>query len=85
MFEKGIKGEIGDHCEIHTFDMVTNNRRNGDFSKALEGLSTFHGWGIGTAEQAADPRAKLKTLAQTMSELNHTGRRVDIFKIDCEW
>ena len=50
-FERGIFEEIGP-CEIHTFDMVTYNKRNGNFAKALEGYSTFHPWGIGTEEQA---------------------------------
>ena len=85
MFEKGIQQEIGEHCEIHTFDMVTYNKRNGDFAKALDGIATFHAWGLGTEEEAARPRSNMKTLTQTMEELGHTGRRVDIFKIDCEW
>jgi hypothetical protein len=90
MFEKGVKELIGPHCEIHTFDMVTYNKRNGHFEKALEGYASFHAWGLGTQAQA-DHYAKtgrgsaIKTLAQTMSELGHTDRRVDIFKIDCEW
>lgn len=84
-FEKGVRDEIGKNCEIHTFDMVTYNKRNGDFAKALKGYSTFHPWGLGTAEGAIRKPATFKTLAQTMDELGHAGRRIDIFKIDCEW
>jgi hypothetical protein len=85
MFEQGVRDEIGSHCEIHTFDMVQSNRRNGNFTEALDGVATFHPWGLGTDEQAAKPRNRMKTLAQTMEALGHTGRRIDIFKIDCEW
>jgi len=84
-FEDGIREKIGENCEIHTFDMVTSNKRNGDFTTALEGTSTFHSWGLGTATQAKERPNTFKTLAQTMKELGHTGRTIDIFKIDCEW
>lgn len=90
MFEKGVKELIGSHCEIHTFDLVTYNRRNGNFAKALEGYASFHAWGLGTQAEADEHkrtgrRPALKTLAQTQAELGHTNRTIDIFKIDCEW
>ena len=34
---------------------------------------------------ATDNSVKFKTLAETMEALGHTGRRIDVFKIDCEW
>ena len=89
-FERGVKDEIGHHCEIHTFDIVTFNEQNGDFQKSLENIGVhFHHWGLGTKMQAAAyARTRqgppLYTLAQTMAMLNHTGREIDIFKIDCE-
>ena len=83
-FEKAVQEEIGNHCEIHTFDPVNYNKRNGDFATALKPYAEFHHWGLGTAELAStNPR--FKTLQQTMEVLNHTGRTIDIFKIDCEW
>jgi hypothetical protein len=85
MFEKGIKEEIGEFCEIHTFDPVTTNIRNGDFATALKGYATFHPWGLGTEEEAKQKQSKFKTLQQTMRELGHLNRTIDIFKIDCEW
>lgn len=91
MFEEGIKREIGEHCEIHTFDLVTRNARNGDFSEKLQKLgATFHPWGLGTSAQAAHYAATrtgppLYSLSQIMDLLNHTHRMIDIFKIDCEW
>lgn len=84
-FEKGAKDEIGDNCEIHTFDMERYNKRNGLFATALEGYATFHHWGLGTEAQARNNPKRFKTLAQTMDSLGHTGRTIDIFKIDCEW
>lgn len=83
-FEKAVKEEIGDHCEIHTFDPVSYNKRNGNFKDALKPYSTFHNWGFGTPEQAKS-NPLLKTLKQSMEELGHTGRTIDVFKIDCEW
>ena len=84
-FEKAVKEEIGDHCEIHTFDLEDYNRRNGYFKDALKGYSEFHHWGFGTEEEAKKHPDTIKTLQQTMEELGHVGRSIDIFKIDCEW
>ena len=83
MFEKAVKDEIGDHCEIHTFDLIGQNKRNGNFAKALEGFATFHHWGL--APDGKDPNPRFKSLQQTMKELGHEGRSIDLFKIDCEW
>ena len=84
-FEKGVKDEIGSHCEIHTFDLRAYSKRNGNFAEALKGLSTFHRWGLGTEEEAQSRPIFYKTLQQTMKELGHENRTIDIFKIDCEW
>lgn len=89
-FERGVKEEISPHCEVHTFDMATRNKRNGDFQRALEGYAAFHPWGLGTQEQSDHYRKTksgpaYKTLRETMEELGHVGRRIDVFKIDCEW
>lgn len=84
-FEKAVKEEIGQHCEVHTFDLESYNKRNGHFKDALEGYAEFHNWGLGTEEQANKKPDVFKTVKQTMQELGHTGRTIDIFKIDCEW
>eukprot|EP00928_Gymnodinium_smaydae_P013628 TRINITY_DN14960_c0_g1_i1.p1 TRINITY_DN14960_c0_g1~~TRINITY_DN14960_c0_g1_i1.p1 ORF type:complete len:335 (+),score=32.38 TRINITY_DN14960_c0_g1_i1:73-1077(+) len=84
-FERGVKDEIGDNCEIHTFDVIKYNKYNGDFATAVKGYSTFHHWGLGTEEQAGQNPSSFKTLKQTMEILGHKGRTIDIFKIDCEW
>jgi hypothetical protein len=77
-FEKAVKEEIRQHCEIHTFDPVDYNRRNGYFKDALQGYSEFHHWGFGTEEQAKKDPNTTKTLTQTMEELGHVGRSIDI-------
>ena len=80
MFEKGMKEQVSQDCEIHTFDPGTYNKRNGNFAEALEGYAAFHNWGLDTETNA---RGKMKTLQQTVKDLGHEGRQIDVFKIDC--
>lgn len=80
-FEKAVKDQISQGCEIHTFDLIGSNKRHGNFAKALAGVATFHRWGLGTEEQAQKNPSQFKTLSQTVKELGHEGRRIDIFKI----
>ena len=77
-FEQEVKAEIGAHCEIHTFDMA-------NYSEVVESTGAhFHPWGI-SHESITDRRGNIyKTLQQTVEELGHVGRKIDIFKIDCE-
>jgi len=85
-FEEGITTVTNDSCEIHTFDMIVFNKRHGYFNKTLSALGvTFHPWGLGTINQARRYPETYKTLAQTIVALGHEGRKIDIFKIDCEW
>jgi hypothetical protein len=79
---------------VHTFDIRERNDKNVVFANALrKHNATFHHWGIGTPHEAAveavqaaqagrEPR--MKTLYQTILELNHSHQTIDIFKIDCE-
>ena len=83
MFEAGVKDQISKDCEIHTFDPGASNRRFGDFAEALKPYSTFHQWALGTDEEAKTTK-NIKSLDMTVTELGHEGRRIDIFKIDCE-
>lgn len=84
-FEKGIHDHFGSACEMHVFDVTGYNRRNGNFTEIVRDAGgIFHQWGIGTAEQSASNPAKFKTLKETVETLGHNGRKIDIFKIDCE-
>eukprot|EP00934_Nitzschia_sp_Nitz4_P000862 Nitzschia sp. Nitz4//scaffold18_size181773//18013//18870//NITZ4_001895-RA/size181773-processed-gene-0.40-mRNA-1//-1//CDS//3329539951//862//frame0 len=82
-FERGVHDVIGEHCEIHTFDVISY-KHGQSFAKVLEGFSTFHKWGLGNEAQAKADPVRYKTLAQTMALLGHANRTIDIFKIDCE-
>jgi hypothetical protein len=63
---------------VSAFDPVSSNKRNGNFEEALRPYSTFHNWGLGTEEESKrNPR--MKTIQQTMTELGHTGKTIDIF------
>jgi hypothetical protein len=77
-FEDAVKKEIGSHCEIHVFDMK-------DYSEVVHSVGAiFHQWGISN-KTSTDRRGRTyKSLKETVQELGHVGRTVDIFKIDCE-
>jgi hypothetical protein len=77
-FEAAVKKEIGSHCEIHVFDMA-------DYSEKVHSVGAiFHQWGI-SDKTSKDRRGRsYKSLKETVQELGHVGRTVDIFKIDCE-
>jgi hypothetical protein len=77
-FESTVKKEIGSHCEIHTFDM-------GDYEEPVQAVGAiYHRWGISGKEFTDARGQKFKSLEQTVQELGHTGRTIDLFKIDCE-
>jgi Methyltransferase domain len=71
---------------VHTFDPTVSGEVMERMSK--EAGYHFHLWGLGSQ---ADMNAgvilgngPLKTLEAIMGELGHTGRTIDVFKIDCE-
>jgi len=63
---------------VSAFDPVSSNKRNGNFEEALRPYSTFHNWGLGTEEESKR-NPSIKTIQQTMAELGHTGKTIDIF------
>jgi len=82
MFEKAILEKIGRHCEIHTFDPEMTGRYG---HLAPSGVQ-YHAWGFKGKVDAHGQfqRGVFKTMKETISELGHEGRNIDIFKIDCE-
>ncbi|KAL3938504.1 MAG: hypothetical protein SGBAC_006602 [Bacillariaceae sp.] len=92
MFENAVKNEIGKHCEIHTFDPELQGTPYGHLAPA--GVN-YHNWGFRSDEEDHRTQASLfrnankatgnfKTMKQTIEELGHMGKEIDIFKIDCE-
>ena len=72
-FEEHIFKDISPRCEIHTFDMSPKYA-----SMAPDGVK-YHAWGI-----SDETRGEFKSFEDTIKELGHVGRTIDIFKIDCE-
>jgi len=74
-FERGIIKQLG--CEVHVFDRA-------DYSKvATEAGAIFHKWGISNETSTDQKGRQYRGLVETMEELGHRGRPIDIFKIDC--
>ena len=57
-------------------------------ARSAAGKYKFHLQGLGSAAQSKHGQVlkggPLKTLQETMQQLKHTGRTIDILKIDCE-
>ncbi|KAI9002476.1 methyltransferase domain-containing protein [Hyaloraphidium curvatum] len=70
-FEKAVK-QLNAGCEVHTFDPTTDVARSRALAVGVG--STFHPWAFG----------RDRSVAQIADELGHSGRRIDILKIDCE-
>lgn len=92
MFENAIMNEIGKHCEIHTFDPEIQGRPYGHLAPA--GVN-YHNWGFMSETEGKEAQARFysnvnrfqgnfKTMKETIEELGHTGKVIDVFKIDCE-
>jgi hypothetical protein len=74
-FESAVKSTMG--CEIHTFDPTVPTAKF-----VGNNVATFHEWGFGKDGSELGPA--YKSAATVIKELGHTGRTIDIFKIDCE-
>jgi len=70
-FEESVLAQISDKCEVHTFDPM-----KAGVWEPPEGVR-YHSVALGMDAPA-------KPLAQIVKELGHTGRKIDLFKIDCE-
>jgi Methyltransferase domain len=78
-WEDGMFKEIGPICEIHIFDYSQNYTR----SKNQRQNMHFHQWGLQGSHQDRNGGTFL-SFFQILERLGHTGRIIDIFKIDCE-
>ena len=92
LFEAGLQEFLGNGsiCEVHTFDFD-------DYNKEAEQHANlnihYHQWGLKgsyndtvlSLNQAEFLKENpFKTLQETMQVLGHSGRVIDIFKIDCD-
>jgi len=74
-FEEAILKDMSSKCEVHVFDHTVTNPTN-----VPEGV-TFHPWGLSLA---SDPSNSMYSLYDILEKLDHVGKSIDIFKIDCE-
>lgn len=83
MFEKSIR-DISENCEIHGFDPTFDPEKKTELIKLLN--IKFHPIGIGSGtmlNHKKEPVEKM-LIPDIMAKLGHVGRRIDVFKIDCE-
>ena len=81
-FEEALVNVLGkDTCEIHVFDFD-----NYDKPELQENNIHFHTWGLTSSAQSGLRLGKHELLSfqDTQDRLGHTGRAIDLFKIDCE-
>ena len=80
-FEEETFKHVSPSCEIHTFDLVMNNRGKNFADEAKKTGVSFHHWGLGKKTKRM---MRMKTFKEMMIELKHEQRTVDLMKIDCE-
>lgn len=90
-FEEGFQKRLPGACEIHTFDFTNYAGRVPPGKNIF-----FHHWGLKPSynetrnyklsrfPQNIPPNKPFKTFQETVKELGHEGRPIDVFKIDCE-
>lgn len=77
-FEAAVLKEISPDCEIHVFDL--NNHATAVAEQTGNSSNVhFHHWGLSSMTEGS-----FKSFSDTVSELGHVNKTIDIFKIDCE-
>ena len=80
-FEMDIQSHLPNY-EIHTFDFTDYSK--GMWENGLNGTN-FHAWGLQSSSlKKPETGPRFESLQETMELLGLSGRRIDIFKIDCE-
>ena len=77
-FESALLENVSTECEINIFDcgdFVQTTAEQTGHSKTI----FYHQWGI-----SGETGGSYKSFADTVAELGHVNRTIDIFKIDCE-
>jgi hypothetical protein len=85
-FEEGVRNRISSSCEIHVFDPSPPGTVAEKYkaSRSASGKHVhYHQWPLGLDGKMV-MGVPAKSLATIVSELGHSGRRIDILKMDCE-
>jgi Methyltransferase domain len=87
-FELYVQNELP-HCEIHIFDFTDYTAQMNEWGVN----ASFHAWGLKGKDgsvntfalhKSGKAGAIMKSIDETVTELGHRGRMIEIFKIDCE-
>eukprot|EP01083_Nonionella_stella_P074192 201125_1 len=87
-FEYALADKYNNECEIHIFDPANWERKEDKEKKNIH----YHAWGMKstydlTSKSVVWPKGQgggFKTFQDTLEELGHSDRTIDLFKIDCE-
>lgn len=82
-FEEGIR-KHAPNCEFHTFDGTLDLARRALPGGLEEKNIHFHHWNLGVTSGVTEQGWTTKSLQDILTELQHKGRRIHVFKIDCE-
>lgn len=84
-FEESVIRKFG--CEVHTFDPTGDTSLYQSKAEAVGAI--FHPWGLSGKmddlyNEATNGSNPLFPLSDIVSQLGHTGRKIDLLKVDCE-
>ena len=87
-WEDALVDMLSKHCEIHVFDTSEEYARPND---PVQRNIHYHNWGLKSSYAGGKSKFYnknevhvLKTFPETLRELGHESRHIDILKIDCE-